>query len=484
MGDHPTAREQTYLDALPATDDYAASLLGLSESTIRDYRSNLSDKGYEFATNAEDEYTVADAPEDNHDYNKQDNGNRETDLPDLSDVEPEGEPEPKDLSDRQRVIATELQSGSTVDDLADELGERRTIVTEHIRDLKRQGWNVYIDETAEHVGIEGDQPLRSSEHKGTRTRKANRWWETRHNSVQRRYDALETPTIDPQTITGNEDWVTHMTDLHAGDEVRGYDDGVVHQTEELPGIIDHITQRSIALAEKHNSTYDVAYLLWGGDFVTNEAIYEGQFEDLDAWLDEQIDIMHDPLLKQIKAFSERFDAVKVIGTPGNHGDIRASGSSKQANADLILYKGLRNTVGALQMDGSLENVGFEIGYAGKPYVFDLRGGEIHGQLRHGQDRKPQAETSARLKEWYSTILDSLNYGDMVDMIWMGHHHVSGRIPWNGPPIFVTGTPKPGGDYARELGKMSGPSQPDIATCHGVSDQGITGVYPVDTRNYE
>jgi len=480
----PTAREQTYLDALPATDDYAASLLGLSKSTIRDYRSRLMDKGYEFSTNTEDEYVVAEAPEDNHDYNNQDNGNRETDLPDLSDVEPEGDPDPDALSDRQAVIVNELQTGADPEDIAERLDERQTIVTEHLRDLKRQGWQVYIDETAEHVAIEGDHTLRSSEHKGTRTRKANKWWETRHNALKRRADGLELPEPTPTAEPGNEDWVTHMTDLHAGDKVRDYENAICHTTDDLPPLINHITERSLSLSKRHNADFDTAWLLWGGDMVTNEAIYEGMFEDLDAWLDEQVDRLHDPLLTQIKAFSQAFDEVVVVCTPGNHGEIRASGSSKQANADLLVYKSLRNTVGALQAEGLYQNVGFDIGRAGAPNVFDLRDGEIHGQLRHGQERSPQADTSARVKEWLSTVLDSLNYGSAVDMIWMGHHHVSGRIPWNGPPIFVTGSPKPAGDYPRELGAMTGPNTPEIAHCHGVSDQGITGVYPVDTRNYE
>jgi len=477
----PTDREAAYLEALPATDAELAEQWAIAEGGVRGCRSRLTSKGYQFDKDGDEWYVTA---EPTHLGGESEDSSDSPDDLGLSDVEPEGEPDESNLSDRQRVIATELQTGATVDELVDELGERRPVITEHIRDLKRQGWNVYIDETAEHVAIEGDQPLRSSEHKGTRTRKANRWWETRHNAVERRSDAIDTPTVDVEATAGNEDWVTHMTDLHAGDKVRGYDNQVVHRTEHLPGIIDYITDQSVYLAEKHNSTYDTAQLLWGGDFVTNEAIYEGQFEDLDAWLDEQVDILHDPLLRQIKAFSERFDAVNIVCTPGNHGDIRASGSSKQANADLILYKSLRNTVGALQEMGQLENVGFEIGKAGRPYVFTLRGGEIHGQLRHGQDRKPQAETGARLKEWFSTVLDSLNFGSMVDIVWMGHHHVSGRIPWNGPPIFVTGTPKPSGDYPRKLGMVGAPHEPDIATCHGVSDDGVTGVFPIDTRKYE
>jgi biotin operon repressor len=183
MGDSTTAREQTYLDALPATDDYTASLLGLSASTIRDYRSQLKGKGYEFATNQDGEYVVTDAPENTQEYDNQDNGSQETDLPDLSDVDAEGDPSPDDLTGRERVVVSELQSGATVEELADELDERQSVVTQHIRDVAQQGWDVYIDEQTETVAIEGDQPLRSSEHTGTRTRKANKWWELSHNKL-------------------------------------------------------------------------------------------------------------------------------------------------------------------------------------------------------------------------------------------------------------------------------------------------------------
>ena len=329
-----------------------------------------------------------------------------------------------------------------------------------------------------------DHLLRSSEHKGTRTRKANKWWEQTHNELVRQEKALTPPTIDTNTTAGREDWVTHLTDLHAGDMERGYDDEeIIHDTDKLPPLIDYITKQSVGLADKHGSEYDTAYLLWGGDFVTNEGIYEGQFEDLDAWLDEQVDTMIPPLLRQIKTFSKEFDSVKVVCQAGNHGDMRASGSSKQANADLILYKAIRNTIAELQAEGLYENVGFKIGRAGSPTVFHLRDGQIHGQLRHGQDRSPQFDTSARQKEWLSTIMDSLNLGSMVDLVWMGHHHVSGRLPWQGPPVIITGSPKPGGEYPRKLGVLSGPQKQKVATVHGVSDDGITGVFPVDTRNY-
>jgi len=401
----------------------------------------------------------------------------------VESVQHEG-PDVDDLSDKERILLHELQTAATPEELAEELGLIPPAVHAYLSELENKGWEIYHDETANLFEIEGDHSLRSSEHKGTRTRKANRWWETRHNALEREWKRLEQPSVDPDTTPEGETWVTHLTDLHAGDIVRGYDDEIVHTTDHLLPLVDYITDRSLHLAEVHGADYDSADILWGGDFVTNSGIYQGQFENLDKWLDEQIDVLHDPLLRQIKRFADQFDSVRIVCQAGNHGEIRANGSSKQANADLILYKSIRNTVSALQDLGYLENVGMKIGRAGSPTPFRLRGGKLHGQLRHGQDRSPQADTSARKKEWLSTLLDSENYGDKFDIAWMGHHHISGRLPWNGPPVIISGSPKPSGEYPRKLGLMVGPNRPEIATAHGVSDDGLTGVYPIDTRAYD
>jgi len=472
----PTDRQAAYIDTLPASDDYAANLLGLSESTIRDYRSDLTNKGYKLEQTESGKWRVIAEPTHLTEPDESDT----TDDLGLGDVDGDGDPDESDLSDRQRVIATELQTGATVDELVDELGERRPVITEHIRDLKRQGWNVYIDETAEHVAIEGDQPLRSSEHKGTRTRKANQWWERSHNALVREFQSLETPTATLDGDSGNEDWITHMTDLHAGDIVRDDSGNVIYETAEIPSIIEYITEQALNLAAKHNSTYDTGHLLWGGDLVTNEGIYEGQFEDLDAWLDEQHEVLIDPLIRQLKAFSERFETVNVVCQVGNHGKHRASGVSKQANADLILYKTIRNTVSQIRQHADeLQNVNFRIGEATPYKNFEIRGGKLTGHLRHGQHRRPQAETSARKKEWQGTLIDH-----DFDVALMGHYHISGRIPWDGPPVIVSPSPKPAGEFVETIeGRMQGDYQ-GVATAFGVSDDGITGVYPVDTRNYE
>lgn len=512
-------RQREVLELLPTsqpgpTRDDIADELGVKATTAEYHMARLKKKGYDFdydrdgnvcrwvvsATPGSSPTAEHDDTHDDMDSDDDDSTDADTDsdtaddsdsdsdtaaLPDLSDtpVADDVDPDSGDLTGRERVIVDELKTGATVDELTDRVNDRESVVLQHLKDLRESGWKVYIDDTAGHVALEGDQTLRSSEHTGTRTRKANRWWDRTHSALVKQYKAIDPPTASPTATPGNEDWVCHMTDLHAGDEVRGYDGKVIHDTDRLIPLIDHITQRSLSLSETHGREYDEAVLAWGGDMVTNEGIYDGQHENLDEWLDEQTDDMHDPLLRQIKAHAKRFDTVHVACQAGNHGEIRASGSSKQANADLILYKGIRNTVAALQEVGHLENVRFTIGRAEGPTPFYMRDGAIHAQLRHGQDRSPQADTSARKKEWLSTILDSENFGSKFDVSWMGHHHVSGRLPWNGPTVLITGSPKPGGEYPRALGELVGPNQPTIATCHGVSNDGVTGVFPVDTRNY-
>ncbi len=66
---------------------------------------------------------------------------------------------------------------------------------------------------------------------------------------------------------------------------------------------------------------------------------------------------------------------------------------------------------------------------------------------------------------------------------MGHYHVSGRIPWDGPPILASPSPKPAGEFVESIAGRVPSEHQGVATAHGVSDDGITGVFPIDTRRY-
>jgi len=137
--------------------------------------------------------------------------------------------------------------------------------------------------------------------------------------------------------------------------------------------------------------------------VTNEGIYQGQFEDLDAWLDEQHDMLMEPLLEQVKAYPSASRQSTSSVRVGNHGENRASGTSKQANADLVLYKSIRNAIAAVIKFGegdAFENVNFRIGQA-RPYTNFLpaaassAGTSDTGKTASPRRRRVRAPTTGR-----------------------------------------------------------------------------------------
>ena len=462
-----------------------ANALNVSPSTVSDHFSALRKAGINLTMHRDGNqatFSLASTPEA---IDTTDSDDENDALPDLSDTPvADTDPDVSDLTDTERRLARELQTGRSLDELTDTFEDRPGVITERLRDLRRRGWQVYIDESAEHIAIEGDSTLRSSEHIGTRTRKANKWWEQRHNQLVREYKGLgDVPSsVDADADPDTEDWVLHLTDIHAGDFVRQDDGTVVYEPDLIPDVIDYATRRSLHLADLHGADYDTAYILAGGDWVTGEGVYEGQLEngDVQAFMDEQIDILHDPVRRLIEAYAERFENVEVVCQVGNHGKSRASGTSKQNNGDLIAYKNIRSTIATIQDKyDDLQNVAMKIGEA-RPYRnFQMRDGKVTGHLRHGQDRDPQASTSARLKEWMSTLLDH-----DFDLAYLGHHHVTGMIPWDGPPIVATGSPKPSGEFVERLGVGVPSRYQSIASCHGVSDAGMTGFYPIDDRAFQ
>lgn len=482
MSDNLTERQREVLDHVAQSDSSIRQLaaeLGIERGTIQGHFSRIRAKdGYDvYYSEDQDEYLV-ERPDETE----------ETDEPWESESVAETDPDPSELSEREKYIVRELQTGTESGELANELDTRESVVHRHLRELRSRGWSIYRDETANAVTIEGDLTLRSSEHKGTRTRKANRWWEKRHNALVRDFRALDRPSVDLDTTTGDEDWVHVIGDVHAGDEVYtpGPDPKQVYDTTTVQRIFRYDTRKSLELADYHGANYGTAHLVWNGDFVTNEGIYTGQFEDLDAWLDEQHDCLMEPMLEQANAYAERFDRVNIVCQVGNHGENRANGTSKQANADLILYKSVRNAIAAVRKFGdgtAFENVNFRIGRV-RPYVnFPLRGGDLTFHARHGQDRKPQAVTRAGHDEWVTTL-----QGHDFDVGCINHHHISGEIPWDGPPVIVSGSPKPPGDF---VDKIAGATSLDprerareIGQCFGVADHGVSGRYPVKTHDFQ
>lgn len=474
-----TARQREIYDRLPASKPDLADALGIKPTTVEGHLGRLNDKleahGAELVYDkADNEWRVRGEPIPSAQWSW-------PDTPIADD-----DPSTEDLNERERYILQRVQEGTTPDRLAEDIGTRESVIDTHLSNLRADGWSVYWDTDAGHVALEGDHALRSSEHKGTRTRKANRWWETRHTALVRDFKTLDTPTADLPHDPSREDWVHVIGDIHAGDEVFTPDGENVYNIDTVQRIVRYDTQKSLELANYHGAEYDAAHLLWNGDFVTNEGIYTGQFEDLDAWLDQQHDSLMEPLLEQIKAYAEAFPVVNIVCQVGNHGQNRADGTSQQANADLVLYKSVRNAIAAVRKYGEtdlFENVDFSIGQA-RPYTnFWMRSGRLKGHLRHGQDRPPQATTRAGHDDWVTTLLNH-----EFDIGVINHHHATGRIVWDGPPVFASGTGKPPSDFVDKIAAATSldPTERarEIAHCFGVADHGLTGAYPVKTHDFD
>ncbi|QRV16018.1 hypothetical protein JMJ58_03725 [Haloterrigena salifodinae] len=392
------------------------------------------------------------------------------------DVEQE-EQELGELNEREEYILKSLPA--TSQELADDLGIEEVVVDAHIDSIAEKGYEVEFDERTGTYHSEESVTLRSSEHVGQRTRAANKWWQKKDDELVREFRALETPKTEIQYEPGNQDFVSHLTDIHMGDLVHDDASNEVYNTEITQNVIEYITDKQLELYQLQSQLvdFDCWHELWGGDFLTNSGIYQGQWEDLDAWLDEQHDALVEPILKRLKAISEVAPVVNVVCKTGNHGEHRASGKSKQANADLIFYKHIRNTVSQLQKYGGLlQNVNFQIGSSAPYKNFEMRGGKVRGHLRHGQNRKPQAVTSKGTEQWSQTL-----HRHEFDIAYMGHVHTGKRLGINGKPVFVTGSPKPSGEFAEQI---AAGDDDNIALCHGVSDDGLTFTYPIDLRDFK
>jgi len=124
----------------------------------------------------------------------------------------------------------------------------------------------------------------------------------------------------------------------------------------------------------------------------------------------------------------------------------------------------------------LENVSFTIAEGRDVQNFEMRDGKVRGHLRHGDNRKSGYRTSAEQSDWRQTLLEH-----DFDIGYMGHVHRGMRFDVNGNPVFVTGTPKPSGEFAE---KIAAGDDDNIALCHGVSDSGLTFSYRIDYRDFE
>ena len=381
----------------------------------------------------------------------------------------------QELNQREEFILSELPA--TASELASTLQIEQLVVEAHLDSIEQKGYTVDYDDRTGTYYSNSSTVIRSSKNTGSITRGANEWWQKRHDKLERDFRAIQTPDVDLSYTKGNQDVVSHLTDIHMGDLIHDDSGKEIYNAEIVKRVIQYITQKQIRLYNLQSEIVDIDtwHELWGGDFLTNEGIYQNQYEDLEIFLDEQHGQIIEPLLERVKAISDVADTVNIVCKVGNHG--RADGKSKQANADLILYRTLEKQVSTLQKHADLlNNVNIEVGSTAPYKNFTMRGGNIRGHLRHGQYRKAGFRTSASQNEWRETLLHH-----EFDIGYMGHVHRGQRFHVDGSPVFVSGSAKPAGEFAEQI--AAGVDY-NIALFHGVSDDGLTFSYPIDFRDFE
>lgn len=369
------------------------------------------------------------------------------------------------LTEKQKAVVSELPGTSR--DIADELGCSTSAIRhriERINSVFPDQNPIFRDEDGLYVW-DGQKPLHRTKthHTGTKTRKVNNFLTDDEAGIKSIVNNTEPATCVQNPTPEGEDVVIHLTDLHYGDKVTNHKDQTVFDADIADERVLTILQKALKIKRREDQfrRFDTCHLLLGGDMITNEITYDSQWEDLDELcktIKEQINRASEILMRVIKTLAEEFETLQVISIPGNHGEMRASGSSKQANADINVYSRLEFAVSHTDYD----NIHFQFHDSTSYTNFEMRGGEMRGHLRHGENCLQHAgATSASKRDWRGWLLSH-----EFDTAWRGHYHESKRESVHGVAVLQSGSIKPPADFEESISEWSGPS----ATICGVSDE--------------
>jgi len=351
-----------------------------------------------------------------------------------------------ELSDRQQQLVHYLPASAA--SLADSIGVSPSTVKDHIAAIREKGISLPFDRENNVYYLKDEPKVRrvSTKHTGNKTREANNYITEVERTILRRLG--DTDVIAPQTPSpGNEDMVVFLTDLHIGDKVEDQTGAVVYDSEKAEQVVDTVTSQALKLKETMGgvASFDTLHLVYGGDVVTNENIYDGQAFDIESMLADQMTTGVRAMTRQIKSFAEAFETVNVICQPGNHGKTRASGVSKQANMDLVSYRWVKDRL----IESDIQNVNMRISEATWYMTFPLRGGEWRGFVTHGQDSHQHVDSTAASKGRWRGWLNEYQF----DVAFRGHYHES-RIEnvQNGPLVVESPSPKPSDEWVSRIGQ--------------------------------
>lgn len=409
-----------------------------------------------------------------------------------------------ELTDKERFVVSELPASKT------EIASKTTVTPSTISDRIRSIREKYDDsEIIEYVpradqyvwnGDDKKKQVMSSEHLGQKTRKANQWLARKDDKWRHEVNKYGLPTCEADPDPSNQDVVLAMSDLHFGDVVEDLWDKEIHSTEILEELVDYIFDNALTLIERQRRAkveFDTLHIVLNGDLITNENIYPGQFEDIDAYLNEQLDRADETLLGNILKCLDHFDRVDVICQVGNHGQDRASATTRQANADLTLFHRMASEVQHRKEEAEryvdqssdaqtrvdrLNSLNFRYNNAKFATPFHLRGGRWKGLACHGQSQYEQISGTSAADDSIKSLI-AVDQQTKCDIAYLGHYHEQRDATPANIPVIRTPSPKPGDDWAKtKTASVRASGTPKrLAYLHGVSDDYVrTFEYKIKT----
>lgn len=378
-----------------------------------------------------------------------------------------------DLTDRQEQVLYYLPASS--EDLADHMGIGASTVRDHLHAIQNKEIDVQYDQSANQWFIADDrkQKLRrvSTQHKSQKTKEATAIIEQEESILLRRLNASEPLTATPNRSSGSESFCLILSDLHFGDlvekeywdpETSQYQTRTVYDVDIASNAVHKFGKKALQIKSlmENSIDFDDCHLFILGDVATGEGIYEGQVHDIEAHLSDQTTESVSALYNLTSTLAEEFESLQVRCVPGNHGTSRAS-ASHGANTDLITYRWLDDRL----RDSGYENISFATAEAHRHLNAQVRSWSFH--CRHGHDGKEHVDETSYSQKLWRGWQEEFQY----DVAMKGHHHKPAfHQVMNKYPVFSAPSPKPGGEFASQIGSPDVSRSKDLGWVFGVSDE--------------
>lgn len=228
-------------------------------------------------------------------------------------------------------------------------------------------------------------------------------------------NGLRRKTTSQNRCSGTNAFVANINDTQAGKDAGGGTEALIERFDRFLTL----TEDRIAQERKHLSEF---ILLLGGDLIEGCSIYPNQQWQIDLDMRGQIRTMTGMLLHSLDRLATKFDRVRVVAVPGNHGENRQNGkrNNRHDNFDQLVAEAAAT---AAERDSKLEHVAFNIAYDQPALTTDIQGhiyalthGSVYGKGNGG-------DPASKAYNWYKNMAAAHHpVGDATVLVGNHYHH--------------------------------------------------------------